>query len=106
MQEDKAMMDTEPPLTVKEAAKTLNLSVACLRSWMAARKVAYLKLGRAIRIPASEIKRLVAASTVPALKVAGVGRRLAVPISENVIQPSTDYRTSTTSGITNEDVNG
>jgi excisionase family DNA binding protein len=88
------MIDTEPPLTVEEAAKTLNLSVACLRSWVAARKVGYLKLGRAIRIPASEIKRLVEASSVPALKIDRVVGRLVMPVPEpeKLGQPSANFR--------------
>jgi excisionase family DNA binding protein len=56
----------ESPLTVEQAAKTLNLSQACLRSWIAARRVSYYKLGRAIRIPVKEIRRLLEASSVSA----------------------------------------
>ena len=55
----------QSPKTVTEAAAALGLSVHTIRAWVATRKIAYLRLGRAIRIPVSEIQRLIDASTVP-----------------------------------------
>jgi len=57
-----------PPRTVSEAATELGLSVHTIRTWVAARRIAHIRLGRAIRIPASEISRLIEENTVPAIK--------------------------------------
>ena len=56
----------ERPRTVAEAADELGLSVYTVRSWIASRRLAHLRLGRAIRIPAAEVRRVIEASTVPA----------------------------------------
>jgi excisionase family DNA binding protein len=58
----------EHPRTVSEAAKELALSVHTVRAWVAARRIAHIRLGRVIRIPASEIRRLIEENTVPAIK--------------------------------------
>lgn len=57
-----------PPRTIAEAATELGLSVHTIRNWVAARRIAHIRLGRAIRIPASEISRLIEENTVPAIK--------------------------------------
>jgi excisionase family DNA binding protein len=57
-----------PPRTVSEAATELGLSVHTIRTWVAARRIAHIRLGRVIRIPASEISRLIEENTVPAIK--------------------------------------
>ena len=54
------------PLTVREAADVLNLSQACIRSWLANRRLGFVRLGRAIRIPETEIERLLAQGMNPA----------------------------------------
>ena len=56
------------PRTIAEAATELGLSVHTIRNWVAARRIAHIRLGRAIRIPASEISRLIEENTVPAIK--------------------------------------
>ena len=56
----------ERPRTVAEAADELGLSIHTVRSWIAGRRLAHLRLGRAIRIPAEELRRVIEASTVPA----------------------------------------
>lgn len=56
------------PRTISEAATELGLSVHTIRAWVAARRIAHIRLGRAIRIPASEISRLIEENTVPAVK--------------------------------------
>ena len=58
----------ERPRTVSEAAEELGLSVHTVRAWIANRKIGYLRLGRAIRIPAAEIRRVINESTVPAVR--------------------------------------
>ena len=60
-------------LTVKQAASELNVSVHTIRAWIAQRRLGCVRLGRAVRIPASEIERLVERGTVPARKDRVVG---------------------------------
>jgi excisionase family DNA binding protein len=55
-----------PPLTVVDAAARLGLSSHTIRAWIGQRRIAYIRLGRAIRIPAAEIERLLSENTVPA----------------------------------------
>lgn len=59
-------MQLNRPRTVREAAEELNLSVFTIRAWIARRKLGHVRLGRAIRIPADEIRRVLEAGTVPA----------------------------------------
>lgn len=58
--------ELERPRTVNEAADELGLSVHTVRAWIACRRLAHLRLGRAIRIPVAEIRRVLEKSTVPA----------------------------------------
>lgn len=58
-------------LTVKEVARELGIAEVTVRLWLAQRRFKHVKLGRAIRIPASEIARVVEQGTVPA----STGRR-------------------------------
>jgi excisionase family DNA binding protein len=53
-------------LTVREAAAALNISVHTVRSWIATRRIGFVRLGRAIRIPITECERIVDEGTVPA----------------------------------------
>jgi len=59
---------SERPRTVSEAAEELGLSVHTIRAWVGSRRLAHLRLGRAIRIPAAEIRRVIEDSTVPAVQ--------------------------------------
>lgn len=61
----------ERPRTVNEAAEELGLSVHTIRAWIASRRLGHLRLGRAIRIPAAEIRRVLEESTVPAIEEEG-----------------------------------
>jgi len=54
-------------LTVTQAAEALNLKPSTVRAWLLARRLARVRVGRrAVRIPASEIDRIVAEGTIPA----------------------------------------
>ena len=53
------------PRTVEQAAAELNLSRATIRAWIAQRRLGYVRLGRAIRIPADEILRMLEVGYVP-----------------------------------------
>lgn len=56
----------DQPRTVEQAATELNLSRATIRAWIAQRRLGHVRLGRAIRIPAGEIRRLLESGYVPA----------------------------------------
>jgi excisionase family DNA binding protein len=64
MTEENAITMKAHPLTVRETAKALNLSEPTVRAWLAQRRISFIQLGRAIRIPASEIDRLLSQGTV------------------------------------------
>jgi excisionase family DNA binding protein len=56
-----------PPLrSLPTAAKAMGVTVACLRSWIYKRKIAYTKIGRAVRISDDTIQRIIDRGTVPA----------------------------------------
>ena len=59
-------MNHKRPRTVRESAQELGLSVHTVRAWIAQRRIAHVRLGRAIRIPESEIRRLLQAGLRPA----------------------------------------
>ena len=56
----------ERPRTVGEAAEELGLSIYTIRAWIACHRLAHLRLGRAIRVPADELRRVIEESLVPA----------------------------------------
>jgi excisionase family DNA binding protein len=53
-------------LDVPKAAERLGVTPACIRRWLLERKIASVKLGRLIRIPSSEMDRLVEEGLRPA----------------------------------------
>ena len=54
------------PLTVFQAAEALNVSPFTVRAWMAQRRIGFVRLGRAVRVPENEIRRLLDHGFVPA----------------------------------------
>lgn len=52
-------------LSVPQAAEALALRPKTVRAWIAARRIACVRLGSAVRIPASEIARLIEDGTMP-----------------------------------------
>lgn len=61
-------MQMEVAKTIRETAEELGLSPATLRAWIRQRRISYVRLGRAVRVPASEIRRLIERGTVPAIR--------------------------------------
>jgi excisionase family DNA binding protein len=61
-------MKNEQARTVREAAEELGLSPATIRAWIRRRKIGYVRLGRAVRIPVTEIRRLLDQGMVPAVR--------------------------------------
>jgi excisionase family DNA binding protein len=53
-------------LSVPQFADALGVTPACIRRWILERKITTVKLGRLIRIPASEVERLVNSGLRPA----------------------------------------
>lgn len=51
---------------VPEAAELLALSPKTLWQWIGERRIGVVRLGRAVRIPVSEIERLMEEGTTPA----------------------------------------
>lgn len=49
--------------TVRETAAALGLSETTIRKWLAALRIDFVKMGRSIRIPSSEIERIVRDNT-------------------------------------------
>jgi excisionase family DNA binding protein len=53
-------------LRVNEFAELLDVTPACVRRWLLERKIASTRIGRLVRIHASEIERLVESGLRPA----------------------------------------
>jgi excisionase family DNA binding protein len=54
-------------LTLEQAAERLGMKTVTLRMWASGRKIARVKIGRAVRIPESEITKIVERGLIPAL---------------------------------------
>ncbi len=62
-------------LSVSQVAEALGLKPATIRAWIAQRKLGHVKLGRAVRVPRTEVERLLREGAVPAKERAdGRGR--------------------------------
>ena len=53
--------------TIAAAASELGLAPITLRTWISKRKISCVRLGRSLRIQQSEIEKLIAQGTIPAL---------------------------------------
>jgi excisionase family DNA binding protein len=53
-------------LSVPQFAEALGVTVSCIRRFLLERKIAYTKVGRLVRIPASEVDRLITEGMRPA----------------------------------------
>jgi excisionase family DNA binding protein len=60
-------MEQSKLLTLEQAAERLGLKPVTLRMWASARKIARVKIGRAVRIPESEIVKIIERGLIPAL---------------------------------------
>lgn len=58
---------SETLYTVSETAKKLGVRESTIRNWVLFRQVTYVKLGAEVRIPESEIQRLIAKGMIPRL---------------------------------------
>jgi excisionase family DNA binding protein len=55
-------------LTVSQAAQALGVKPATVRSWIWKRQIEYVKVSRAVRIPADEVQRVIERGTRPAIR--------------------------------------
>jgi excisionase family DNA binding protein len=53
-------------LTVPEAAKRLAIKESTVKAWLLRRRLAFVRVGRSVRVPLAEIQRVIAEGTVPA----------------------------------------
>jgi excisionase family DNA binding protein len=53
-------------MTVRQASEQLGLHESTIRKWILSRKVGACKIGRAVRIPASSVTRLIEQGYRPA----------------------------------------
>jgi len=60
-------MDGTKLLTLEQAAERLGMKTVTLRMWASARKIARVKIGRSVRVPASEVERIIERGLIPAL---------------------------------------
>lgn len=60
------MRDPIELLTIQETANALRLKPSCIRRWIRESKVTSVHVGRLVRIPASEVDRIIRAGTSPA----------------------------------------
>jgi excisionase family DNA binding protein len=59
-------MSEQSLLRVAEFAASLRITPACVRRWIRESKVTVVKLGRLVRIPATEVERIIQLGTRPA----------------------------------------
>jgi excisionase family DNA binding protein len=52
-------------LSSKQFAEAIGVTVACVRRWTLMRKINVVKVGRLVRIPRTEVKRLIDEGTIP-----------------------------------------
>jgi excisionase family DNA binding protein len=57
--------ESTPLLSITEFAARLRVTSACVRRWLFERKIAQVKLGRLVRIPAAEVDRLISEGLRP-----------------------------------------
>jgi excisionase family DNA binding protein len=53
-------------LTVAQVAQRLNVKEGTVRSWIWQRRLAHVKLNRAVRIPEEALQKLISENTIPA----------------------------------------
>ncbi len=67
-------MAIEKLYRLSEAAEALSLKEATLRKWILLRKIKIHKIGGAVRVPESELRRIANSNVIPALEEARHGR--------------------------------
>jgi excisionase family DNA binding protein len=58
---------TEQLLTAAQVAERLSMKESTIRAWLLARRLSHVRVGRrAVRVPVSEIERIIAEGSIPA----------------------------------------
>ena len=71
-------------LSVDQFAQALGVTQACIRRWLLERKINSIKLGRLIRIPGTEVQRLINSGYRPArIRTSSSGKTRTPENSEN-----------------------
>lgn len=60
------MSDTAKLYKIKEVAQKMGVAEVTIRTWLAERRLEFIRLGRCVRISSAEVERLIADGTVPA----------------------------------------
>jgi excisionase family DNA binding protein len=50
---------TTPLMNVRDFAEALGVTTACIRRWILERRIASVKVGRLVKLPESEVQRLI-----------------------------------------------
>ncbi len=58
--------ERESLLKVDQAAEALSVTPACIRRWILEEKITFVKVGRLVRIPETEVERIIRAGLHPA----------------------------------------
>jgi excisionase family DNA binding protein len=53
-------------MNVQEFAQALGVTTACVRRWILERRIASIKVGRLVKLPLSEVARIIEAGLRPA----------------------------------------
>jgi excisionase family DNA binding protein len=61
------IMKNDKLLTIEQAADLLGMRPVTVRLWAATHRIGRVKLSRAVRIPESEVNRLIERNLIPAL---------------------------------------
>ena len=68
-------MPLEHHITVSHMARVLGLQESTIRRWVLEKRITYHKFGRAVRIPVSELERLIREGRREAIPVGAIAGR-------------------------------
>ncbi len=57
--------------SVEVTAQRLGVKEGALRKWLARRRIGYVRVGRRVLVPETEILRIISQGTVPAIEAEG-----------------------------------
>jgi excisionase family DNA binding protein len=61
-------------MNVQEFAQALGVTTACVRRWILERRIASIKVGRLVKLPLSEVGRIIEAGLRPARPAKPAGK--------------------------------
>ena len=63
-----ALKQTSRLLSLPQAAEELGITVNTIRAWIYRRKIAFVKIGRSVRVSEETVQRIIDRGSVPALE--------------------------------------